>query len=185
MWVFLLIFFIIILLIGYKQIRFLIKRFSLLFKLKKANAKVIGTRRLWFLGTKRGKSCDFYIETTKEILSIKLFDCGDRSSILVFTDNLHYFFRKHAIFVSMSPGSLKIPVDGRHKTRPNYDFNYRFHAEWKTKTIKNILLVHPVCREIIWKPEHGDEIPLGSGDLVNNMTVMSLLSLIKYIDSAA
>ena len=49
--------------------------------------------------------------------------------------------------------------------------------------MKNVLLVNPTCREIIRKTERGDEIILGAGDVINNMTVMSLPSLIKYIDS--
>ena len=183
MWTLFAILFITILLVTYKYIIFLVKRFCLFLKLKKTNAKVIQNHKLWFLGTRRGKSCDFYIETTKEILSIKLFNCGDRSSTLVLTDNLHYFFRKRAIFVSMSPGSLEVPVEGCYQSRTNYNFNYRFRAEWKNKEVKNVLLVNPVCREIILKPTCADEITLGDGDIVNDMTVMSLSSLIKYIDS--
>lgn len=67
-------------------------------------------------------------------------------------------------------------------SRPDYDFNYRPRVEWKDKAMKNVLLVNPTCREIIRKPERGDEIILGAGDVINNMTVMSLSSLIKYID---
>lgn len=176
--------FAIIALVACKYIYFVIKRSRLLFKLKKANAKVTGTHKFWFLGTRGGEKCDFYVETEKEILSVKLFNCDDhRFSKLVLTDDRHFFFRKRAVFVSMSPGASDVYDDGRRMSRPDYDFNYRPRVEWKDKAMKNVLLVNPTCREIIRKTERGDEIILGAGDVINNMTVMSLSSLIKYIDS--
>ena len=87
--------FAIIALVACKYIYFVIKRSRLLFKLKKANAKVTGTHKFWFLGTRGGEKCDFYVETEKEILSVKLFNCDDhRFSKLVLTDDRHFFFRK-------------------------------------------------------------------------------------------
>ena len=142
--------FVIIALVACKYIYFVIKRSRLLFKLKKANAKVTGTHKFWFLGTRGGEKCDFYVETEKEILSVKLFNCDDhRFSKLVLTDDRHFFFRKRAVFVSMSPGTSDVYVDGRRMSRPDYDFNYRSRVEWKDKAMKNVLLVNPTCREII------------------------------------
>ena len=57
--------FVIIALVACKYIYFVIKRSRLLFKLKKANAKVTGTHKFWFLGTRGGEKCDFYVETEK------------------------------------------------------------------------------------------------------------------------
>ena len=45
-----------ILLVTYKYILFLVKRFRLLLKLKKTNTKVIGNSKLWLFGTRRGES---------------------------------------------------------------------------------------------------------------------------------
>ena len=73
--------FVIIALVACKYIYFVIKRSRLLFKLKKANAKVTGTHKFWFLGTRGGEKCDFYVETEKEILSVKLFNCDDHRCI--------------------------------------------------------------------------------------------------------
>ena len=58
--------FAIIALVACKYIYFVIKRSRLLFKLKKANAKVTGTHKFWFLGTRGGEKCDFYVETEKD-----------------------------------------------------------------------------------------------------------------------
>lgn len=58
--------FVIIALVACKYIYFVIKRSRLLFKLKKANAKVTGTHKFWFLGTRGGEKCDFYVETEKK-----------------------------------------------------------------------------------------------------------------------
>lgn len=129
-------------------IRFVFKRISLIRKLKnacrKANATLICTHPLWFLGGRKGKRCEIHIETETELISVKLFQMLRRSSSLHLTENGEYYC-EHCIIALFGRygGSSHITYKTKPKLMPEYDFSYK--RPDTDKPIRKILLVNPIC----------------------------------------
>jgi len=128
------------------------------------------THLLWFLGSKHTKTCDFYIESASEIFAVKLFGMPKRLCTLILSEDGHYRIRRFIGFLSYG-SAVRIPIEGKAKKMPSYDFRYRYHDEWEIKTPRRILLVHPVSMEIRRQPLRGNETIVGAGDIVNGMEI--------------
>ena len=147
------------------------------------NYKIHATHPLWFLGSKYAKKCDLYIETANEVFAIKLFGMSRRLSILVLKENGEYFIRSFIALISYG-GGIRFPINGKTKTMPVYDFRYKYRDEWEIKTPRRILLVNPVSMEFHRQPQHGSEVIVGAGDIVNGMEIDSLPRLLGDLESA-
>ena len=145
--------------------------------------KIYPTHLFWFLGNKRAKRCDLYIETANEVFSIKLFGMPRRLSILILKENGEYFIRSYIALISYGAG-IRFPINGKPKPMPLYDFRYRYKDEWEIKTPRHILLVNPVSMETKRQPYHGGEVTVGAGDIVNGMEIDSLPRLLGDLESA-
>lgn len=174
------------LIFGYPYIRCFFKRLILAAKLKAVCRRhgfgLYGTHFLWFFGVRRGRSCDFRIETKEEILSVKLFGASRRATILLFTEDGKYFVRSFIAFVGVS-SYFRNSIDGIMRKTVPYDFRRGFRDEWEIKSPKNILLVNPVCHEIRWKARNGAEKILGAGEPVNGAEIYSLANLTGYLEA--
>ncbi len=166
-------------------IRCAFKRIFLVVKLKKAckkgGASLFPARFLWFFGTKRGRSCDFYIKTRREIISVKLFGTPRRHCELIFTYDGGYFIRNFVAVVAPG-GGFRYPLDGKRRKMPEYDLRHNFRADWELLTPRRILLVHPVCNEIKTRADNGREAILGTGQYINGLEMQTLSRLIGEIN---
>lgn len=167
-------------------IRFACKRIVLLFKLKnvckKNNLILIPTHTFWLFGCNKNKNTDAYIITPDTIYSIKLFSVNNRKSHLVFIDDIHYFIRsfRFTIFHYYYSHDHKENM-ARLYTWIDYNMKYKFNDDWNIKEFKPILLINPVCWEIIKVNRHGVEETVGSGDILNNMYVFTAERFMNHL----
>ena len=168
-------------------IRCFFKRLKCAYRIKKLcrtkGYKIYAMHPLWFLGSKHGKKCDLYIETANEVFAIKLFGMPRRLSILILKENGEYFIRSFIAIVSYG-SAMRCPINGKPKPMPTYDFRYKYKNEWEIKTPRRILLVNPVSMEFKRQPNHGGEITVGAGEIVNGMEIDSLPRLLGDLESA-
>ena len=173
-------------LLAYPYVRCFVKRISMRHRLARICLRkgysIHGTHPLWWLGHKRGRACDFYIETSVHILSVKLFGLKRRTDTLVFTRDGCWFLRRFVAFASQIAILLRIPIEGHKHKIPDYDFRRHFRMEWEIKSPKNILLIYPTCLEIIHQPIHGSEVIIGASDVVNGTEIYSMSRLLGLLD---
>lgn len=168
-------------------IRLFVKRIRCMKKIKKIcnerGYKTYVTHPLWFFGSKHAKKCDLYIETANEVFAIKLFGMPRRRTILVLKENSDYFIRS---FIAFAPygSAIRYPIDSKLKHMPTYNFRYKYKNEWEIKTPRRVLLVNPVSMEFRRQPQHGSEVIVGAGDIVNGMEIDSLPRLLGDLESA-
>ncbi len=164
----------------YPFVRFFCKRCRLYGRLKRAckrsGCRLGGTRTLWMFATRYGKQCDFVIETSTALLSVKLFGTCRRASCLVFTEQGQYYTRHFLALFAHWQNAL-MSVDFKKHDLPPYDFASA--CENIAKPRQDILLIHPVCMEI---KKGQTPIAVGDGDMVNGMVVMSLSGLLSVIE---
>ena len=177
---------IVVLVLLFPLIRCLFKRVVCATKIKRMcqrkNFVTHPTHPLWFLGGNKALNCDLYIETPTQVLAIKLFRAPRRLSILTLKENDNYFFRSYIVLVSYGAG-FHVPLDGREKKMPRFDFQYKYPAAWDGKTVRNILLANPAPMEFRFQPNHGAESIVCVGDTVNNMELSSLQHFLKELES--
>ncbi len=125
---------------------------------------------LWFLGGKKGKRCDCYVETDKEVLAIKFFNIPRKRRVLVFREDGMYFVRR---FMGMEIRII-YSFDGRVKEFPKYDFEYRKMDGADDKCIRKILLVNPVPMEMRMQARNGKESIVSPGDRVYGLEVCNI-----------
>ena len=171
----------------FPYIRCFFKRLKCANKIKRLcqnkNYKIHATHPLWFLGSKHTKKCDFYIETANEVFAVKLFGMPRRLSILILKENGEYFIRSFIALISYG-GGIRFPINGKPKPMPAYNFRYKYRDEWEIKTPRRVLLVNPVSMEFKRQPQHGSEVIVGAGDIVNGMEIYSLPRFLGYLESA-
>lgn len=171
----------VLLLLCYPYLRCFVKRIILSVKIKKLCQKrgfhLYPAHPFPAFGTKGRATCDFYIETKREILAVKLFACKRAHADLCFTQTGEYYFCNYVAFISIIGTSCRIPLETKKKQLPAYDFRYRYRDAWEIKLPKNILLVHPVCREIKYAGK-----TMGAGDVIANAELYSLSRLIGYLE---
>lgn len=179
---------IVALLVLFPYIRCFFKRLFCARKIKKVchNKGYIlhKTHALWFLGGKKANKCDFYIETANEVFAIKFFGMPSRLTVLIFKENREFFIRRYIVLLSKFAGARFPTFDGKCKPVPNYDFQYQYKTEWESKTPRRVLLVHPDSMEIRKLPQHGGEVIVGTGDIVNGMEIDSLSRLLEDLKNA-
>lgn len=160
----------------FPYIRCFFKRLECAAKIKKLcrgnRCTLHPTHPLWFLGGKRTKKCDVYLETESTVFAVKLFGMRRRLSTLVITDKGEYITRSYVAFISHG-GGFSIPINGKPHLLPKYDFRYRYKDEWETKSPRNILLVNPVSMDIR-RLTSGKDIILGAGEVMFGMEIFSL-----------
>ena len=144
---------------------------------KEKGYKIYPTHRLWYFSGNRSERCDLYLETEKEVLSIKLFGVSRRRRVLIFKDDGGYFIRR---FISIfSYGSvMRFPVNGRTKAMVRYDFRYKYREEWDKKALRQVLLVNPAPTELKRIPLYGGETAVAVGDTVCGAEIVTLSQII-------
>ena len=167
---------------AWPYLRCLVKRMILASKLcrlcRRNHLTLHKTHPLWFLGGKRGRRCDCYIETPSEVYAVKLFGMPRRLTVLLLKSNGQYMIR--SLFAIMS--LVTFTFHTKPRSIPVYDFRYRYRDEWEIKTPHHVLLVHPVSMEIRRLPERSGEIIVGAGDTVNGMEIHSLPRLLGALE---
>lgn len=176
---------IVALVILFPFIRCFFKRLVCAMKIKRMcrrkNLVVHPTHPLWFLGSKHTKKCDLYIETPTQVLAIKLFGAPRRLSILTLKEDGNYFFRSYIVLISYGAG-FHIPVDGRERVMPSFDFRFQYKDAWSNKSTRDILLANPTPMEFRYQPHHGSDRIVCVGDTVNGMELASLQYLLKELE---
>jgi len=171
----------------FPYIRCLFKRLILKSKIKKICLKngyqLYTNHAFWFLGSKYSKRCDLYIETTDDVLSVKLFGMPSRRAVLVLKEDNKFFIRR--FFLMTYYVSIVLwPINSKDKTLPSYDFKYAYKNEWENKKLNKILLVNPVGMQFRYVSPRGAETTVRDGDRVNYMTVISLSQFLNDLKSA-
>ena len=178
---------IIVFIILLPYIRCFFKRLACMIKIKKICRKkrifLHATHPLWFLGNKRQKNCDFYLETANEIFAVKLFGMPRKLSFLIIKENGEYIIRSHIALLSYG-GSISTPINSIPKQMPAYNFRFKYKDEWELKTPHHILLVNPVSIDFRRQPSNGPETIVGAGDIVNGMEIDSLSHLLGDLERA-
>ncbi len=163
-------------------IRLFLKRIKMQHRITKvcraSNFEIIPTHFLWFLGRKNSFKCDLFIETKNQIISVKLFSILKHNSILIFDENGTYI-KRNRLPIALSSYTN---VDSKAKIISDYNFKHNYLPHWEIKTPKNILLINPVCNEIIYRKRNGKEILLGAGDVINGMHIYSLSRFIGLLE---
>jgi len=162
-------------------IRCLIKRFSLLAKIKKAcrekGYRLQETHHFWFLGGKNRKQIDCIIDTTEELFAIKLFGVPRRKRVLIFKEKREFFTR---VLVGMLL-LIRESFDSKAKPVPEYDFTCVNYMVSEDKKLRKILLINPVPMEMLWQTENGTERILSPGDELYGMEIANLSWLLKEL----
>ena len=183
-WIFLLS--LIVLFLAFPYLRCFVKRLICFGKIRrlcrKKQYRLFGTHLLWFLGGKHSVRCDCYIETPSEVYAVKLFGTGRRRAVLVFKENGTYFVRHFIALISYVGLAARFPIESKPRRLLAYDFRVGYRDAWEIKTPRHILLVHPVCMEIHYRPERGAEVILGAGDTVGGMELMTLSRLLGDLE---
>ncbi len=176
------------LLLGYPYLCSAVKRLALAIKLryacKKHNYRLYTRNLFWLFAGRGGKSYDLCIETSTEILAIKLFGVPRRLSILIFEEGGTYRIRYFIPFLSYSTHYGCYPIDGKQKKCNAELLEIPKQLSVSSKPITKILLVSPLCREITEVHRGGKSI-LGAGDTVNGFQVESLPHLLKKLNFEA
>lgn len=164
-------------------IRVFFKRLKLAGELSKlcrsGKVRLHKNHALWLFGTRRGKDCDFYLETGDTIWSVKLFGVKTHHSELNLTDDGKYFMREYIAFAA---GMFsRIPLDSK-KHELAVDFRADFNDDWYSKLFKPVLLVNPICMQINYSTKTESRV-IGAGEIVNEMYIYSLSRLISDIKS--
>ena len=149
---------------------------------RRKNLVVHPTHPLWFLGSKHTKNCDLYIETPTQVFAIKLFGAPRRLSTLTLKENGNYFFKSYIVLISYGAG-FHIPVDGRERVMPNFDFRFQYKDAWSNKSTRDILLANPTPMEFRYQPLHGSDCIVCVGDTVNGMELASLQYLLGKLEN--
>ena len=161
----------------FPYIRCLIKRLICAQKIKKICSEkgycLYATHPFWFLGGKRSKNCDFYVETKNKVFAVKFFGMPRWRSVLVLKENGEYFVRNFIALMSFGEGVL-FPIGGKTKQMNSYNFRYKYREEWEIKTPKRVLLINPTSIEVRYQPRSGKELIVGAGNVVNGMEINSL-----------
>lgn len=170
----------------YPFARYLFKRISLAVRLKRAckkcGARLIPAHRLWLLGGRRGKNCDFHIDTENEIISVKLFQMLRRSSSLHLNSSCEYQC-EHLVIALFGKfgGSSSVTVKTKPRHLPYYDFSRKLPETDKPQ--KKLLLVHPACSSFfIQSKETGNgEHEAYVGYSIGDCELYALQALLKYL----
>lgn len=138
-----------------------------------------GTHILWFLGGRKGKKCDCYLETPEAIFCIKFFEVVHHLRTLVFVEEREYLLRRHMGIMLW----IYETCDGQCKKLLEYDFAYERDDAPTDKQTYPILLVNPVPVEMLQQFDNGKEVILNPGDKIRDMEVYNQSQLLKRLES--
>lgn len=166
-------------------IRYFFKRVLCMIKIKricrKKKYKLHKTHPLWFLGGKYRHTCDCYVETPKDVFSIKFFGIQRRIKILIFKENNEYYTRRFFV-IPYILGNIWFKFDGDHIKLPDYDFKYKYRREWEEKALHKILLVNPITMTVRTQSSTGIERNIREGDMACGMEMHNLSNLIRILN---
>lgn len=152
------------LIILYPFIKFFIKRIILrnnikrICRLKKFNYKA--NRSGDVFGNFKGENCDFYIETPDKVYSVKLCGTYFKKNLCDFMDKTHYAIRALSFQLPHTRNSVKYKV----KTKPEYNFKYKFSETYHDKELIPIILMNPTSVNVTYnKSEIGNSDSVGEG----------------------
>lgn len=171
----------------YPYARAFFKRLSLRSKLlrlcKEKEYNLIPNKVFWFFGGSEGKDCDFYVETPADIYSVKLFGMKKKWSVLYLLEGGEYMIRNYIAAISFSGQGLRFPIDSKPQKLPGYNFRINFKSEWDIKTPHNILLINPVCHDIMRRSKNGKEARVGAGEAFDGMEIYPLTRFLGELES--
>ena len=132
----------------YPYLRFLVKRFVFVLRLKKIcqNSSFLLTpvHKCWFLGFHQKKeSCDFLLKRDGEVYAVKLFPLFRHLSSLIFNRDQEYTIRRYVIFFSRF-SSACFHFDSKQKKLCHYWKN----VASENQAVRKILLIHPCGIEV-------------------------------------
>ena len=120
----------VILIFTFPYLKCAVKRIVLYIKLKihcaKNNAKLYLVHPLSLFAFNHGKGCDLYIETGREILSVKLFGVTGYLAHLIFHNERKYTIRKSLPLFGRWGTSLDLTFQSKETALPVYNFTRRF-----------------------------------------------------------
>ena len=183
-WSYILIAIVIIVLFPYA--RFLVKRINLYFKLKsfckKENLVLHKASAFWWLGIKKSGRCNFYIETSNSIYSIKLFPMLKSKSCLHFLEDRKYYLEKFLIFFGSYGSSARFSFKSRVHNMGEFDFRYNFNKDWHLKKFVPVLLLNPTCASVKLKTGNGEQV-IGDGDIIYEFYTFGMKGLMRKISN--
>ncbi len=165
--------------------RILIKRISLGVRLKalcrRKGYTLFPVRALPFLASNSARTCDFYIETPKEVLCVKLFAAKHKKSILKFMDKNRLYYFTNSLWLFSRWGQTTMTYDSKLHPLPIYDFQANIPPYDHQKSRTNILLIHPKCHEIHGIDENSQNRILAVGDTVCGMRLESGKTFLEHL----
>ncbi len=135
--------------------------------------ELLPTHSFWMFGRNGGAHCDFYLVGKRTAYAVKLFTTRSYHMELHFTDDGRYYTRKYLSFNAW---------DTRYRRLVAYDFREGLRPEWRMKEIVPVLLINPICREIDYVTRNV-KMPLGAGDVVNNMRIYTISRLLEKLEA--
>jgi len=111
-------------------------------------------------GNFRDQNCDFYIETHDKVYSVKLCGAYWKKNLCDFMNEEHYAVRALSLQLPATKNAIKYKV----KTKPEYNFKYKFSETYYTKELIPIILMNPIAINITYnKREIGNSDFVGEG----------------------
>lgn len=162
-------------------LRIVAKRILFSFRLKSLcrdkRFNFFSTHRFWCFGWTRRKKCDFLVETSDLIYSVKLIGSWTRRNPFNFIDEEHYSVRNLFFQFSVAAAN-QIPYDVKSKSR--YDFTSFVPKDLANKRICTIILMSPVSGTVT-KSSKVALLPVSNGDRVAEGLFYSASSFLKML----
>lgn len=91
--------------------------------------------------------------------------------------------RKFIAAISFGGQGVRFPIDSKSQKLPGYNFRINFKSEWDIKTPHNILLINPVCHDIMRRSKNGKEARVGAGETFNGMEIYPLTRFLGELEA--
>lgn len=155
---------IIALISGFPYVRFFFKRLWFYSKLvlicRRKRYQLYSTHPFSIFGSIYGKHCDFYVETDDTVISIKLCASIYKKDCFQFIDSTHFAIKYLRFQFRYGPSLL---IEYTPKTKPAWDFRYRFQEHFEGKTFIPILIMNPVSLCVTYGKYH---FPISNGTVL-------------------
>lgn len=185
-WIFIAV--LILIIVGSPFIRLFFKRLTLLRRLKSACKKsgrtMIGTRKLWIFGKRKGTTCDFHVISDDEVISVKLFEMLRKTSSVYFIQGEEYYCEHRVIHVVSRIGTgLSYSFKTKPKPLPKYDYDFALPSEHKSKKRKRVLLINPACNGYYNFKRNNPQMDVQAdvGDLIGEGELYAQSGFIRYL----
>ncbi len=162
--------------ISFKYVRAFFKRLVFMFKLKKLCAensyKLYTNSFLWLLGKTPHNGCDFYVETEKQVYSVKFLFIPYKSRGITFIGSSEYFWG--------APG-----IKRTYKL-PTVDYLYKMRDDFARKPVMPYLLLSPASFHIYYIPHLGASLKevkrIGDLYFIDYFTIISQHRLLEMLE---